>query len=231
LAIWDVPRMWDGGRCIVIGGGPSMPSQFDIPIEVVSKVRDKADLLGPQAYSPYMESIYEEHVIVVNNGYQLGDWPDICLFGDQPWYLVHRQTLAKWPGIKVHCCKSDCIDQRDGVKYLARDREKRFGLCTNPRRVAWGWNTGSSSINLAVHFGVRQIILLGFDMSWGIASQSHWHRGHGNEHRPRPNYSKWIKGLSVLAKDAAGLGIEIINCSPGSAITAFPVAELKDVLK
>ena len=48
--------------------------------------------------------------------------------------------------------------------------------------------------------------------------------------QPLPNYAKWAKTLTVMARVPAKLGVEIINCSPGTAITAFPVAELKDVL-
>lgn len=220
--------MWAGGRCIVIGGGSSMPGQFGIPLDLVAKVRDKNDPLGPEAYSPYMEVIHSEHVIVVNNGYMLGGWPDICIFGDHGWYLVHRVHLARWPGLKVNCCRKD-LDQFDGIKYLRRDPDKKIGLSNNPHRVAWGFNTGSSAVNLAVHLGSCQIILLGFDMHWPDG-QSHWHRGHGNEHRPPPNYAKWMEGLEAIAKDAQALGIEILNASPDSTIEVFPKVTLKEVL-
>jgi hypothetical protein len=166
---------------------------------------------------------------VVNDGYRLGAWPDICLFGDHGWYTVHRPLLALWPGLKVHCCKNDILNPSDGIKYLSRDRNHKVGLTDNPHRVAWGFNTGSSAINLAVHTGVRQIILLGFDMDWP-GEKSHWHQGHGNGHRPRPNYAHWIEGLKVLAQDARRIGVEILNASPASAIGAFPKVSLREVL-
>ena len=222
--------MWEGGRCIVIGGGPSMPSQFDIPPELVAQVKDISDPTGPEAYSPYMSSIYNEHVIVVNNGYQLGSWPDICFFGDYGWYKVHRLALAQWSGLKVAAFGNIKPEVgADGIKQLQRDRDRKVGLSENPRRLAWGFNSGSSAIDLAVHLGSRQIILLGFDMSWP-QGQSHWHQGHGNGRRPRPNYSKWMLGLGVMAHDAARLGVEIINASPDSTITAFPKVQLRDAL-
>ena len=227
---WQVPRMWEGGRCIVIGGGPSILAQFDIPPELVAKARDVSDPTGPEAYSPYMVSIHNEHVIVVNNGYQLGLWPDICFFGDFGWYMVHRLALAQWSGLKIAAFGNIKPEVNvDGVKQLHRDRDCKVGLSENPRRLAWGFNSGSSAINLAFHLGARQIILLGFDMHHEPGN-THWHQGHGNERRIGPNYAKWMQGLAIMAKDSIRLGVEIINCSPGSAIKDFPVANLKGVL-
>ena len=225
---WQVPKMWDGGRCIIIGGGPSMPKQFNVPQEIISKVRDRNDPTGPEAYSPYMAQIHDEHVIVVNDGYRLGSWPDICFFADYGWYKAHRESLAKWSGLKIGSCPP-IEGNNDGIKYLKR-LNRPMGLNAKPHLLNWNFNSGSAAINLAVpHLGVRQAILLGFDMGWPDG-QSHWHQGHGNGHKPRPNYDKWAEVLSVVAQDAAKLGIEIINCSPGTAITAFPVMNLKEVL-
>lgn len=206
-----------------------MTGQFDIPDAIVQKVRDKNDPTGPAQYSPYMAPIHNEHVIVVNNGYLLGEWPDICFFGDHGWYRVHREFLAKWPGLKVTCCPA-LSGQPDGLKYLRRDPNRKLGLTDNPSRVAWGFNSGTSAINLGVHLGSRQIILLGFDMQPGLDGHSHWHLGHGNETRPRPNYARFMRGFPIMAKDATRMGVEIINCSPGTAITDFPVVNLKEIL-
>ena len=207
-----------------------MPRQFNIPQQIVAKVRDKNDPTGPVAYSQFMTRIHNEHVIVVNNGYQLGSWPDICFFGDHGWYMVHRMALAKWPGLKVNCCRRD-LDGGDGVKYVRRDPDKNLGLSPHPRRVAWGFNSGSAAIDFGIHLGVKQVILLGFDMNHGPAGESHWHRGHGNEHRPRPNYDRFMKGFLVMANDAKKIGVEIINCSLGSGIKDFPIMSLDKALR
>lgn len=220
--------MWEGGRCFIIGGGPSMPGQFGIPDDLVARVRNAADPLGPEAYFPYMEAVHGEHVVAVNDAYRLGTWPDICFFGDHGWYKIHRQNLAQWPGLKATCCPA-LRENPDGIRYLRRDPNRKIGLSENPARVAWGFNSGSSAINLGVHLGPRQIILLGFDMDWPDG-RSHWHRGHGNNDRPRPNYARWMQGLAVTANDARRLGVEILNASPTSAIEAFPRVMLNEVL-
>jgi len=223
---WTVPKMWDGGRCFIIGGGPSMPGQFGVPNEIVDAVR--SDRLGPDAYSPYMTPIHGEHVIGVNNAYQIGTWIDVCLFGDCAWYLVHREQLAKWPNLKVGCCFG-CPDYlgQDLVKYIPRDKNRKIGIGTNPAKISWGYNSGSAAINLAVHFGVLQIILLGFDMSHLSSGETHWHKGHGYS---RKSYRRFLGGFPTIAADAGKLGIEILNASQESAIEVFRKVSLKDII-
>ena len=229
---WIPPKIWDGGRCLILGGGPSLAGQFDIPQDLITRVTDSKDPLDPRAYSRYMELIHDEHVIAVNNSYLLGDWPDICHFGDWGWYKVHRERLASWPGLKVSHSPSfadPAKAKEGGVKYMPRDRAKRMGLSDNPGKLSWGFNTGSSAIDLAVHLGAKQVILLGFDMRNGRSGETHWHRGHGPNRRPA-SYARFLQGFPVIAKDARRLGVEIINCSPGTSITEFPVANLKEIL-
>lgn len=202
-----------------------MPRQFGVPDKVVTGVRSGE--LGPDAYSPYMSSIHGEHVIGVNNAYQIGIWIDVCLFGDCTWYLVHRERLARWPNLKVGCCYKypDYLDP-DGIKYLPRNPGKKVGIGTNPSKLSWGYNSGTAAINLAAHFGVRQIILLGFDMSHPGPGVTHWHKGYGYD---RKSYKRFLKGFPVIAADAKVLGIEILNASPDSSITQFRKVLLEEV--
>ena len=54
---WTAPRMWDGGECFLLGGGPSL-HEVD-----VNRLRGR-------------------RVIAINQGYKLGDWIDVLFFGD-----------------------------------------------------------------------------------------------------------------------------------------------------
>lgn len=220
--------MWAGGECFIIGGGPSMLKQFEIPAELTEKVR--LGLRPASVYSPYMSLIKDKHVIGVNNAYQLGNWIDCVFFGDCAWYLVHRMLLMDFPNLKVTCCPRWLNKKKkdsEGVKYLEKQGSK-LGLTENPTRVAWNHNSGSAAINLAVHFGVKRIVLLGFDMFLD-AKNSHWHKGHGHKN-PETFFSRHMRGFPVIAKDAAALGVEILNASPNSEIKDFTKISLKDVL-
>lgn len=216
---WHVPRMWIGGECWIIGGGPSMPRQFGVPEDIIQAVM--AGKRIPAAYSAYLELIHDRHVIGINNVYQIGTWIDVLFFGDNSWYLVHRKALAKWPKIKVTCSpRFDAKRQKtEDIKYVAKDHSHRFGISNSQTTVSWNANSGSAAISLAAHFGVKRIILLGFDMKMA-GPVSHWHGSHGPNKR-KPPFKRHLKGFPEIAKDAKKLGIEILNASPDSAITEF----------
>lgn len=99
------------------------------------------------------------------------------------------------------------------------------GLSRDPEKIVGGGNSGYQAIGLLYHFGVKRIVLLGFDMKPG-----HWH---GKHPRPLSNHSpyhQWLQKFGLLAKELRREGVEVINCTPGSALAAFPKAKLEDVL-
>lgn len=205
-----------------------MPRQFGVPEDVIQAVM--AGKRMPAAYSAYLELIHDRHVIGINNAYQIGTWIDVLFFGDNSWYLVHRKALAKWPKIKVTCNpRFDAKRQKiEGIKYVAKDHSHRFGISNSQATVSWNANSGSAAINLAVHFGVKCIILLGFDMKME-GPVSHWHGSHGPNKR-KPPFKRHLKGFPDIAKDAKRIGIEILNASPESAIEEFKKINVSDWL-
>ena len=87
---------------------------------------------------------------------------------------------------------------------------------------------------MAVHFGVRRIYLLGFDMAMDEKGEnSHWFGSHlppGQKAKRLPPFSKHLKGFPAIAADAEKLGIEILNVSPRSKIDEFPKITLTEAL-
>lgn len=205
-----------------------MPRQFGVPEDIIQAVMSGKRI--PAAYSPYLSPIHDRHVIGINNVYQIGTWIDILFFGDNSWYLVHRKALAKWPGIKVTC--NPRFDAKkhgvEGIKFVAKDHSHRYGISSSQAMVSWNANSGSASISLAVHLGVKRIILLGFDMKME-GPMSHWHGSHG-PNKKKPPFNRHLKGFPDIAKDAKQMGIEILNASPDSAIKEFKKVNIKEVL-
>lgn len=233
--IWTVPRLWEDTTCWIVGGGTSVPQQFGVPLEVIQKVYEGR--LSPLAYSDYMQPLHDQHVIGINNAYQLGAWIDILFFGDSHWYLLHRSKLVEWPGLKV-CCDQKFANRprnkMEGIKFLERDKGKREGITSDPSKVSWNANSGAAAISLAYHLGVRRINLLGFDMTMDDKkTYSHWHGSHmppGQRAKRSPPFEKHLKAFPMIARDANDLGIEIYNLSPISKIDCFPKITLKEAL-
>ena len=160
----------------------------------------------------------------------LGNWVDFIYFGDSAWYLVHREGLKRHPKISVSShprfSKPDARKEV-GLKYLARDGAKRFGISTKPGHVSWNGNSGASAINLAVHLGARRVLLLGFDMK-AEGQNTHWHGGH--DPRVNPPFKRHLLCFPYVQEDARRLGVEILNVCPDSAIDVFPKVRLEEVL-
>jgi len=224
---WKVPKVWEGGECWIIGGGPSVTKQFNIPGDIVQRVLSKE--LPPSAYSLYLKPIHDKHVIGVNAAFLIGDWIDMVFFGDKGWFLMNRVQLAKFPGMKVTCHPKFASNEfaSERIKYLQRDKDHGKGISPNKGKVCWNGNSGAAAISVAVNAGAKRIILLGFDMKLGDNDKQHWHGLYGTANRRKVEpkslpFSRHLHGFPIIARDAKERGVEIINASPDSAIDVFP---------
>jgi predicted peroxiredoxin len=43
-------------------------------------------------------------------------------------------------------------------------------------------------------------------------------------------FDEWIHKFKPIADDARAMGVEIVNCTPGSALTCFPTASIEEAL-
>jgi hypothetical protein len=224
--------MWEGGDVWILGGGPSLPKQFDIPDKVVNSVINGNS--PPSVYSSYMEAIHTKHVIGINVSFLIGDWIDIVFFGDSNFFSRYKNDLAVFKGLRV-CCDPQA-GKENWVKFLARDAEHSRGISPDRGKVGWNHNSGAAAISLAVHTGAKRIILLGFDMKLADNNMQHWHDLYGKGEVTNPRtiqklpFERHLRGFGQIKKDADKLGVEIINCSPQSMITDFRKMTIKELL-
>lgn len=232
--MWKIPNIWEGGEAWILGGGPSVTEQFNIPSRVVKEV--VGGTAAPSTYSPYMRAIHTKHVIGINVAYKIGDWLDFVFFGDHSFFLREKVGLAAFKGIKVSSAPQ--CDKYPWVKYVGRDMSHTRGISPNPSMVSWNGNSGAASISLAAHLGAKRIILLGFDMKLGNGNTQHWHDLYNRkEYLGQPDrkkvhlpFDRHILGFSDIARDAKRMGITILNACPDSAINDFPKITVKEAL-
>jgi hypothetical protein len=74
--------------------------------------------------------------------------------------------------------------------------------------------------------GARRIILLGFDQHG-----QHWHQEHPEAIRKPPNWPMWAERFSLLARDLAAVGVEVVNASRETSLTCFKRASLAEALR
>jgi len=207
---WSAPPMWKGETVFIIGGGPSL---LDLDLT----------------------PIHSRAVLGCNNAFELGPWVDVTYFGDKPWWFWNQDKLLKYSGLIVTSNDDEFFEANPRIKVMRR--EMRFGISKNPSRVCWNKNTGGSSINLAVHFGAKRIVLLGFDMkvsdngragNWG----HNWHDNHKPHkgHKPTIYQKNMLPHFVPIKKVLDELGIECINANMGSALEIFQKIPLEEVL-
>lgn len=208
-----IPRLWPGDTFVIIGGGTSVTA------EDVDRCHGKA------------------RVIAIKEAHCLAPWADVLYACEAKWWEYYRGA-GTFTGLK-YALRPDPKDHPRAaadLKTLQRYPDLQlirhsgeFGLELQPNAVRHGYNSGYQAINLAVHLGAARIVLLGFDMSKGIDGTQNWFGPHPNHSAPSP-YPIFIQAMSTLVEPLKAAGIEVINASRFTVLTAFPRLSLEEAL-
>lgn len=197
---WAVPRLWPGETVAVFATGPSLTE------EDVEYCRGRT------------------RVISVNDSVFLAPWADMFYSGDAGWLKHYKAKINGFAGLKVTCCETV---QFDDVLWLPRTGYEGFE--PSPAGVRTGGNSAYQAAHIAVHAGAKRVLLLGCDMK-KTGGKAHYFGDHpAGLNKPSP-FASFIKSFEGLAPILKGMNIEVINCTPGSALTCFPIRRLEDVL-
>ena len=195
------PLDWSGQTCVICASGSSL-TQRQLPM--VADVKR----------------------LVVNNTWEIFPEADVLYACDFLWWKINydrvamnfagqlwtqdRASAERWPRIK--CLRNE-----------ARPGLGQAGIRTNG-------NGGAGAINLAYLFGCRRILLLGFDMKLGPNGERHWHADHPKPLVQNQTFEEWRHKFQAIAKDLKAAKCEVINCTPGSALEAFPRSTIEKEL-
>jgi hypothetical protein len=206
---WRVPRMWGGETVVILGGGPSLT------LDDVERVRVAREAGGVRA-------------IAINNSYRIAPWADVLYFADMRYWGWHEHEPAfrNFAGQKITVENRQLAERHREIKIVRNAGPD--GLELDPTAVRTGANSCYQAANIAFHAGAARILFLGLDMQ-PVAGRSHWHEGHPTRTDPLV-YRVMIDAFGTLAPELARRGVEAINCTPGSALAAFPIRPLSEVL-
>lgn len=135
----------------------------------------------------------------VSNAFELAPWCKFIAASDAKWWHKHWQAM-------LHK-KKFSIGEVSGVEQVAMQ-----GGCIN---------SGVLALEVAKRMGAKQILLLGFDMH-GTHFFGRYTNGLTNTSEDRRKVH--LREYAAWAKDNAG--IEVINCTHGSALDCFPRGDL-----
>lgn len=206
---WPVPPLWEGETAVCIGGGPSLTQ------EQVDYCRNRA------------------RVIAINNALFLAPWSDLHYVCDRRWMIDWhggRKEVLQFKGLRV-TIDIHIAENCPGWHWLENDDcNGREGLSERKTALKTGRNSGYQVINLAVLLGCRRIALLGYDMR-AVGGKTHWHPDHPTATNPNIYHRAMLPSFPSLVEPLKEKGVEVINCTPGSALDVFPRMELEEALR
>lgn len=195
-----VPLEFPGGTVLCVASGPSL-TQAD-----VDYCLGRVDM-----------------AIAVNTSYQAVPWARALYAADAQWWSWHKGVPA-FAGARYSVSTEAA---RWGVSILRNTGKE--GLETSPDGLRTGHNSGYQAINLAVLYGAKRIVLIGYDMQFGPKGQRHWHPDHPSE-RQSP-FRTFIQSFASLVAPLSQLGIRVINCTRQTSLTCFTRQPLSEVLR
>lgn len=211
---WEAPRLWPGETAAILASGPSMTRQ----------IADSVRHLRTIAVSNQgIDNVVDGELVPA-----FAPWADVLYSADRRWWQENKNA-TEFAGLKVTIApQGGAAFQHPDVKVMGNGGAR--GLETRRTHLRTGGNSGFQAVHLAMHFGARRILLCGFDMH-AVAGRDHWFGPHIWRHAHRSPYSLFIERFAEAAPLFAAAGIEIINCTPGSALGCFPRMPLEDALR
>lgn len=197
---------WAGQTCVVLASGPSLTD------EQVKFVDMKATML----------------IAVNSSAFMPITMPHIIYAGDFMWWKTNAQRVKQTTKQSVPWTCDRTAAERYGLNWVKG--VNALGLGHGPH-IHTNGNSGSQAINLAYLFGCRRILLLGFDMKLGPKGEKHWHPNHPSPLMQGQTFGDWLHKLNHLAVDLKKAGCEVVNCTPGSALTCFPMSTIEKELQ
>lgn len=208
MQYWRVPRLWAGQTAYVIGGGPSVTQAA-------------------------VDSLKGRLTIAVNMSYLNAPWATVLFFADARWWSreieERHETLLAFGGVITTTCEPLESPRLLKLKRLVPTSDAN-GMSTAPDTLSMERTSLQGAMNLCYHLGVRRIVLLGADNRDAPNGRIHHH-----DEYPWVRFNEsWAIKSEQMGYGAAALkrlGVEVINCSPISTLTYWPIRALDEVLK
>jgi hypothetical protein len=144
--------------------------------------------------------------VAVSDAYRLAPWAEYLVSSDAAWWREHPEAL-------------DAAAQKFGAMP---DHQAVPGVDRLP--IPTGSNSGLLALHVAVRFGAKKIVLLGFDM-----------RGDGHFFGRHPaslksttpaRYEAFKRQFAMFRPK----GVSIVNATPHSSLKCYPFEPLEELL-
>jgi hypothetical protein len=209
LPDWTIEREWDGETAAILASGPSMTRE---QAEAVRHLKTIA------VNNQGIDTMSDRKLVPA-----FAPWADILYAADAKWWKFNRSAL-EFAGRKVTIRTS----QYDEVYALKQSPELVYD--PRPTHIVSGGNSSYQAVQIAAKLGAKRILLLGVDMTVH-RNRLHWFGNHPHELHTVPLFKSWIKAFGRMAPVLERMGVEVVNCSPITALECFRRAPLESALR
>jgi hypothetical protein len=145
-------------------------------------------------------------VIAVSDAFKCAPWADALVANDLIWWN-NRPEAHAFAGGKFS------TNEIPGIEKVPSDRPY----------INKGTNSGALSLYVAKRMGAKRILLVGFDHKG-----SHFCGPYAAplKNTPPARWSLFSTYFESVAEMMRADGVEVLNCTPGSALTCFPFSAL-----
>lgn len=157
---------------------------------------------GPSASAALAEKVRDLPLVVVGNAFELAPWAQIVAASDAAWWRSFP-TARALPAAKFCMTTSP---------HAERVRIDAMGAVVN---------SGVLGLECAVRAGATRILLLGADMRGDHFFGPYRNGLRNTAPHQRAQHLKQYAAWARLNRE-----VEVLNCTPGSALDCFPRADL-----
>lgn len=150
---------------------------------------------------------------------------DILYFTDNSWFDDNEALIRDWPGLVVTTSRA----AKAALPALRRvDYVPSPHFLVGQPQIRRGRSSGQTAISLAIAMRARRVVLLGYDMRL-VDGRSHWHEAY-SARDPNVYRDEFLPPFTGWHITARAVGCEVVNATPGSALTEFPMVDIEDEL-
>jgi hypothetical protein len=152
------------------------------------------------------QSVRGAQVCAVNNACDLAPWADVIVANDAKWWREH-------PHAKCLTGRKFSGNRLDGIELA---RPSSYGPASN---------SGVLALDVLRNLGASRIVMLGFDMQG-----THFFGQYKNACRNTTAARRKVHILQFESWRRRNASIDVVNATPGSALKAFPKADLSELM-
>jgi hypothetical protein len=204
-----IPRIFEGDTAVLFATGPSLTPAVAAEV-MAAAAGSRLRLFG------------------CNDAYRAVPVLDVHYACDFAWWRIHYPEVAQCQIAEGMWTQEPSMSKSQFPLLRRIAGNSSPGLSDKQNMIHFGNNSGFQLINLAYLFGIKRMILCGYNMQV-INKQKHFFGEHPQGLNRGGGYTGFAANFETIKP--AKHGIEIINATPQTALHCFPKMDLTDALQ